>query len=261
MDKNIYFDYDDTHIREDAKKREFGHVQSRNLTIGNQSKIQTVIQTIKNILLIIALLTFIIATFILFPHMIKHYSHDYDSTLTKDLVKEKNATIQNMTTAVPEEDSDVVDIEETEPIISQPWKHLQCQKGHKYFFSTRRETWETSLTECKLYGGWLLEINNQAEQDCLLKYAWNQNFNDWYWTDAKRDPSSGLFVHAKTNKVLTWFAPVRSCSGNGNFQTYKGGNTVILAIFNNEHKNIHGAWCDSYSSNNQKIPFICEAKI
>ena len=39
------------------------------------------------------------------------------------------------------------------------------------------------------------------------------------------------------------------------------GNTVILAIFNNEHKNIHGAWCDSYSSNNQKIPFICEAKI
>ena len=39
--------------------------------------------------------------------MIKHYSHDYDSTLTKDLVKEKNATIQNMTTAVPEEDSNV----------------------------------------------------------------------------------------------------------------------------------------------------------
>jgi len=256
MDKNIY--YDDTYTHEAAnKKREFGNFQAQNLTIGNQSKMQTMIKTIKNILLIVALITFIMTSFLQLPDLIKpNLKSINDSNSIKDFVTEKSPVIHETT----EEDS-VIDMEEAEHVDTQPWKHLHCQKGHKYLFSNLSVTWETAVAQCKLYGGWLLEINNQAEQNCLLKYGWTLGSNAWFWTDAKIDPSSGLFVHAKTNKELTWFAPKRTCSSDGNFRTHSGGQTIILAIYGNGNNHLHGAWCDSYGKNNQKTRFICESII
>ena len=62
-------------------------------------------KTIKNLLLIIALLIFIIASLILLPDVLKHRLND--STLTMDIVteKEKGAIIENMTTTAPEVES------------------------------------------------------------------------------------------------------------------------------------------------------------
>jgi len=70
-----------------------------------------------------------------------------------------------------------------------------------------------------------------------------------------------LFVHAYDNKELTWFAPERSCNGDGHFRSYQGGDSIILGIFNNGNKNIHGAWCDSPNSKTSKYRFICESLI
>ena len=62
-------------------------------------------KTIKNLLLIIALLIFIIASLILLPDVLKHRLND--STLTMDIVTEmeKGAITENMTTTAPEEES------------------------------------------------------------------------------------------------------------------------------------------------------------
>ena len=59
-------------------------------------------KTIKNLLLIIALLIFIIASLILLPDVLKHRLND--STLTMDIVTEmeKGAITENMTTTAPE---------------------------------------------------------------------------------------------------------------------------------------------------------------
>ena len=43
-------------------------------------------------------------------------------------------------------------------------------------------TWEQARAECTLYGGWLLNIGNLQEQNCLMKAG--RAFGDaWYWTD------------------------------------------------------------------------------
>ena len=62
-------------------------------------------KTIKNLLLIIALLIFIIASLILLPDVLKHRLND--STLTMDIVTEmeKGAITENMTTTAPEVES------------------------------------------------------------------------------------------------------------------------------------------------------------
>ena len=57
------------------------------------------------------------------------------------------------------------------------------QAGHKYLFSDIQLNWEDAMAECQLYGGWLVNIGGQIEQNCLVKHGLIQGYDAWYWTD------------------------------------------------------------------------------
>ena len=67
------------------------------------------------------------------------------------------------------------------------WQDLGCEEGHKYLFKRSGWHWEQARVQCELLGGWLLSINSQQEQNCLLRFAHSslsitwQHF--WYWHD------------------------------------------------------------------------------
>ena len=65
--------------------------------------------------------------------------------------------------------------------------HLQydidCKEGHKYLFSEITHNWVDAAAECELYGGWLVNIESLAEQNCLVRYGNTHGLNSWYWTD------------------------------------------------------------------------------
>ena len=65
------------------------------------------------------------------------------------------------------------------------WENLECQKGHKYLFSELSADWPEAYAECALYGGFLVNIGGIAEQNCLLRHASSQNYDNWYWTAGK----------------------------------------------------------------------------
>ena len=46
-------------------------------------------------------------------------------------------------------------------------------------------TWQDAKLECELDGGFLLNLKDISEQNCLMRFAQtqNQNIDQWYWTD------------------------------------------------------------------------------
>ena len=40
-----------------------------------------------------------------------------------------------------------------------------------------------AVAECELYGGWLVNIESLAEQNCLMRYAQKNSLLANYWTD------------------------------------------------------------------------------
>jgi len=66
----------------------------------------------------------------------------------------------------------------------QGWIYLECEKD-KYFFSEKLLSWKEAFEECKLFGGWLVNVGTQSEQNCLVDYGRAQNYNEWFWTDGR----------------------------------------------------------------------------
>ena len=66
------------------------------------------------------------------------------------------------------------------------WHNLNCEEGHKYLFSDETRPWQEARDECELYGGWLLDINSQREQNCLLRFAHSSGLHaGWFWHDGR----------------------------------------------------------------------------
>ena len=61
------------------------------------------------------------------------------------------------------------------------WVSLNCDGDHQYFFSDQKLSWFDASNECNLYGGYLLALDSQYEQNCLLKYGKTANIANWYW--------------------------------------------------------------------------------
>ena len=63
------------------------------------------------------------------------------------------------------------------------------QAGHKYLFSEVALNWEDARAECELYGGWIVDVNDVYEENCLLQYATTTvgiiDTDSWFWTDGK----------------------------------------------------------------------------
>ena len=70
---------------------------------------------------------------------------------------------------------------------------LQFYEGHKYLFSDETHTWQDSIAECELYGGWLVNIGGVQEQNCLIKFVVSKGWSAMYWTDGETTKNIYLF--------------------------------------------------------------------
>ena len=85
------------------------------------------------------------------------------------------------------------------------WVNLECEENHKYLFSDITLNWQDSVTECQLYGGWLVSIGSLEEQNCLLRHGQNQSLDYWYWTDGRLLFNScmyGLLINSSYQMIL-----------------------------------------------------------
>merc|ERR1719481_1843661 len=86
------------------------------------------------------------------------------------------------------------------------WEEIECEAGHKYLFSEDQKPWPDAKVECELYGGWLVDIGSQEEQNCLLKFARSQELLNWWWHDGNELDEEGIYCHAD-GRYITWFPP------------------------------------------------------
>merc|ERR1719347_466084 len=132
------------------------------------------------------------------------------------------------------------------------WQNLECEEGHKYLFSeTTHYTWNEAVAECDLYGGWLVNIKDWREQNCLVRYGVSQGFPRCFWTDGNKD-LTGVWVHASTGEDMGYFSHKWDCSYETDVVHY-GGDAFELC-FNGD---LLGAWCDISKANIRNI--ICKA--
>ena len=138
--------------------------------------------------------------------------------------------------------------------------------------------WTEAFAECELYGGWLVNIADIKEQNCLMTHASAQNYNTWYWTGGKNlilmiqliekhylahvEETPGVFV-SSSGEPLEWYYPKWTCDnyydydGHGRYNTVYGGGDAFM-IYLGDHQ-LAGAWCDWHKD--QKHYFICEGLI
>ena len=146
---------------------------------------------------------------------------------------------------------------------SPHWENLECEAGHKYLFSEVMMTWEDARVECELFGGWLVDINNLREHNCLLRHGNSLGFNTKFWTDgnftdflcfyvtfrfvAHDSESKGVWVHASTGEDLTWINPKWDCCSSSWEYVCHGSrdnNTSVFVLGVWDNKKSNGAWCD-----------------
>ena len=109
------------------------------------------------------------------------------------------------------------------------------------------------MGECELYGGWLVQINDLKEYNCLLRYGGKQFEHEWFWTDGKNVDQ--VWTHATDGTDISFSPPRIACGTNLNSD---GGDAFTLPLGSNI-PNVRGNYCDEPSSNEWK--FICEAEI
>ena len=54
--------------------------------------------------------------------------------------------------------------------------------GHQYLFSEEITDWTNAREMCKLLGGYLVQIENLHENNCILLHAQNNGLHSWWWT-------------------------------------------------------------------------------
>ena len=75
---------------------------------------------------------------------------------------------------------------------SPHWEQL-CHKGHQYLFSEDALDWNEARATCKLLGGYIVRIEDIHENNCLLKHALNNGYENWWWTSGKLSKLSNTY--------------------------------------------------------------------
>ena len=111
------------------------------------------------------------------------------------------------------------------------------------------------MGECVLYGGWLVQINDLKEYNCLLRYGAKEFKHEWFWTDGKSVDE--VWTHATDGTDVSFFPPRIGCGAN----ISNKGDAFIFHLGGNspETPERRGNYCDEPSSYPWK--FICEAEI
>merc|ERR1711915_209668 len=142
------------------------------------------------------------------------------------------------------------------------WEDLECQPGHKYLFVAdweERRNWEDARSQCASLGGWLVDIQDIHEQNCLTRHAYKTDgLTDIYWTDAsdQDEGNEGVWMHTSTNTEVTWFGPKGiTCYSAGDWAPM-GGHALFIMF---GHGSTNGEFCD-YDMTSELF-FICKALI
>merc|ERR1719342_19068 len=122
---------------------------------------------------------------------------------------------------------------------SPHWENLECEVGHKYLFSEVLLNWEDSRVECDLYGGWIVDVKDVQEENCLMRHAMKTDgLTDYfYWTDATE--GDGVWMHSSTGEEVAWFGRKPFWCSSGSHSN--GGNAMMIAF--DKHRNYNGRWC------------------
>merc|ERR1712131_463281 len=141
------------------------------------------------------------------------------------------------------------------------WEDLECQPGHKYLFSEDAKTWDEARIECDLYGGWLVDIRDVHEQNCLMKHAKTSDgvAQAWYWTGANDFETDGIWMLASKADEVTFFGSKPFSCGLGSPPVYgpSGGHALAISFESNTAYN--GRWCDYGTTS--LIHYVCKAKL
>merc|ERR1712002_586838 len=95
------------------------------------------------------------------------------------------------------------------PVVNQDQgttPHWVAVCNSNYLFSEERTSWYDAAHNCNLYGGHLLQIDDMAEDFCLLEFAQGKN-TDWWWYSANDIQNEGVFRQADGNYIQwepTW---------------------------------------------------------
>ena len=116
--------------------------------------------------------------------------------------------------------------------------------------------WAESRAECELYGGWLVQINDLEEYNCLLSEGKGLGLSNWYWTDGNDVADAGIWTHAYDGSPVSFFAPDFGCSCADRVCRI-GGDAFLLNIGGDRH--YRGNYCDQQSLKTDL--FICEGII
>merc|ERR1719431_1774717 len=79
-----------------------------------------------------------------------------------------------------------------------------------YLFSEDTKNWYDANGNCVLYGSQLFQIDNMAENYCLLDYAQSQGMNvDYWWHSGNDIEREGVYRQADGQPILwthIWYA-------------------------------------------------------
>merc|ERR1719348_751845 len=149
---------------------------------------------------------------------------------------------------------------ETELQSKQPsWVELECQPGSKYLFSDDLLIWEEARARCGLYNGWLVDIQDVHEQNCLMEYALTTDgIGDIaYWTDANDFEITGVWKHASSDTEVKFFGSKSiTCYNEGKWGPGIGNAILFYTSSNHPYS---GIWCNTPSTS--AFHYICEAYI
>merc|ERR1711872_1014936 len=75
--------------------------------------------------------------------------------------------------------------------------------GGSYLFSEDKKSWNDAGDICELFGGHLAQIDNLAENYCLLDYAQSQSLEDgWWWHSGNDIECEGVWRQADRELIL-----------------------------------------------------------
>jgi len=72
-----------------------------------------------------------------------------------------------------------------------------------YLFSEEAKSWHDASGECELYGSHIVQIDDLAENFCLLEYAHTVGLSGWWWQGANDILSEGVW-RQNDGTLLSW---------------------------------------------------------
>jgi hypothetical protein len=171
----------------------------------------------------------------------------------KDLLTDLESTRYRVTSWTSKGTSPLADVRETEagffslpgPNIKPPDEQLRFLAeidGHQFFISKRSATWEEASSLCKGYGGHLVTITSDAENQALMKPIREKNIHKDNWIGLTKVNGTWSWVTGEKADFTYWHA--------GQPDNWGGSQTAACIALDPTHSWLRdpGKWDDNISS-------------